>query len=639
MEGLDMWPKRCPIIGIRQFANLAVVVGGLALFSPQARAQDAVDLLKELDQGWSGEQTAAWYSASQGSRLIPLAWLRSLEQPGATALFLEPEYIASFGYLPRATTASGALPVGFVVDTGPDGELSRTRLRWKADQGENERWVGLTCSACHTSQLTYKGKTLRIEGGPSITNFQVFINSLNSALVETANTPEKLDRFVSRVLPGKLGSTKNKADLKAAFDQLVAWQLLESKVNATQSIAYGPGRIDAFGHIYNKVALLLGGTTTRGNPSDAPVSIPFLWRAPQLDKVQYNGIAPKTMLPTGVLDVGALGRNTGEVIGVFGDVIAHKDPGVTNGFVSSVKVKNLIRLEDVLASLRPPVWPASIFGKPASANGVVDQAKLARGKELYSQNCASCHELVDRKNLTKIIEAQMNLFNGPDKDPVTGKKLHAPGTDPGMACNAYDYSALSGPLANFKHVLITNGQTIANPNGLGELLRVTVVATLLDQKVALATETAARLVGIKRLPTIEESESQLTESAAPDKKERLQRCLTQTHPNLGYTSRPLNGVWATAPFLHNGSVPTIYDLLLPPSQRPKSFFLGTREYDPSKLGFITDKNDVIGNTFEFKTRDDAGNVIDGNSNAGHDYSNDKFNDDDRFAIIAYLKTL
>ena len=107
---------------------------------------------------------------------------------------------------------------------------------------------------------------------------------------------------------------------------------------------------------------------------------------------------------------------------------------------------------------------------------------------------------------------------------------------------------------------------------------------------------------------------------------------------MGYTSRPLNGVWATPPFLHNGSVPTIYDLMLPPSQRQKSFFLATREYDPKKLGFVTD-NSKIDNNFEFKTRDDKGNLIDGNSNDGHDYSNDKLSDEDRYAIIEYLKTL
>jgi hypothetical protein len=54
---------------------------------------------------------------------------------------------------------------------------------------------------------------------------------------------------------------------------------------------------------------------------------------------------------------------------------------------------------------------------------------------------------------------------------------------------------------------------------------------------------------------------------------------------------------------------------------------------------MTDKNDAIGNSFEFKTRDDKDNIIDGNSNEGHNYSNDKLNDEDRYAIIEYLKML
>ncbi|MFP6762192.1 MAG: hypothetical protein VB858_01200, partial [Planctomycetaceae bacterium] len=52
-----------------------------------------------------------------------------------------------------------------------------------------------------------------------------------------------------------------------------------------------------------------------------------------------------------------------------------------------------------------------------------------------------------------------------------------------------------------------------------------------------------------------------------------------------YPARPLAGVWSTAPFLHNGSVPTIYHLLLPADQRPRTFYVGSREFDPEKLGF------------------------------------------------------
>jgi hypothetical protein len=78
--------------------NLAclILASAAMLFSSPVRSQEAA-LLKELDQGWSDAQRIAWYSATQGSRLIPLAWLQSLEQPGNSgALFLEPQYIRSF---------------------------------------------------------------------------------------------------------------------------------------------------------------------------------------------------------------------------------------------------------------------------------------------------------------------------------------------------------------------------------------------------------------------------------------------------------------------------------------------------------------------------------------------------------------
>ena len=56
----------------------------------------------------------------------------------------------------------------------------------------------------------------------------------------------------------------------------------------------------------------------------------------------------------------------------------------------------------------------------------------------------------------------------------------------------------------------------------------------------------------------------------------------------GYKPRPLEGVWATAPFLHNGSVPTLYQMLLPPAKRDTKFFVGRREFDPAHVGFVTD---------------------------------------------------
>jgi hypothetical protein len=57
------------------------------------------------------------------------------------------------------------------------------------------------------------------------------------------------------------------------------------------------------------------------------------------------------------------------------------------------------------------------------------------------------------------------------------------------------------------------------------------------------------------------------------------------------------------------------------------------------MGILTERDEASGNVFKFSTHDDLGNPIDGNSNQGHDYSNGSLTDDERFAIIEYLKTL
>ena len=99
----------------------------------------------------------------------------------------------------------------------------------------------------------------------------------------------------------------------------------------------------------------------------------------------------------------------------------------------------------------------------------------------------------------------------------------------------------------------------------------------------------------------------------------------------------MTGIWATAPYLHNGSVPTLYDLLLPPADRPKEFYLGSRRYDAEKVGYVTTK--VAEDDFLFQTRDSAGRMIDGNSNAGHDYGNAELSHEDRMALVEYMKGL
>jgi hypothetical protein len=107
---------------------------------------------------------------------------------------------------------------------------------------------------------------------------------------------------------------------------------------------------------------------------------------------------------------------------------------------------------------------------------------------------------------------------------------------------------------------------------------------------------------------------------------------------LQYKARPLNGIWATPPYLHNSSVPNLYALLSPVAERPKCFYLGNREYDPLNVGYRTDK---FPGGFRFDTS------IRGNSNTGHEFNNEPgkgiigplLKPDERLALIEYLKTL
>ena len=103
---------------------------------------------------------------------------------------------------------------------------------------------------------------------------------------------------------------------------------------------------------------------------------------------------------------------------------------------------------------------------------------------------------------------------------------------------------------------------------------------------------------------------------------------------FGYAAMPLDGLWLRAPYLHNGSVPTLRDLLEPRSRRPKEFYRGSDVYDPVKVGFRTDIPEEKGRPyFKFRTEDD------GNSNQGHEGKRygTELTPDLKEALIEYLK--
>jgi hypothetical protein len=100
------------------------------------------------------------------------------------------------------------------------------------------------------------------------------------------------------------------------------------------------------------------------------------------------------------------------------------------------------------------------------------------------------------------------------------------------------------------------------------------------------------------------------------------------HPDY-YKARPLSGIWASAPYLHNGSVPSLAELLKPPGQRVASFHVGSREFDPALVGLsIADGP----HTMLFDTTQP------GNGNAGHEFGT-ALSESDKADLLEYLKSL
>ena len=113
---------------------------------------------------------------------------------------------------------------------------------------------------------------------------------------------------------------------------------------------------------------------------------------------------------------------------------------------------------------------------------------------------------------------------------------------------------------------------------------------------------------------------------------RLTQAVSQpSQIKLNYKARPLNGIWASAPYLHNGSIPNLDELLKRSTERSQATFkVGSREFDPEKVGFKTD------------TGEDFNPSLPGNLNTGHDYGHDDgtpFTAEERKQLIEYMQSL
>lgn len=550
----------------------AVLMAVLALGLAGGGADASTDVVL-LEQGWNVHERRWFHHVNQGSRLLPYAVFLALPDADGQGLFRADAHLSRFGLLaaPVSQYNPEGLPVG----------LARDRA-----------WLGLTCAACHTSEFRYGGSRVRVEGGQAMLDLPRLLRALEQAMARTLEEPALLTRFAARL-------SVDEAAARTRLAEALAERRGGNARNATD-VPYGYARLDAFGAILNK-GLALTGVPGNRNPPDAPTSYPYLWDTPQHDWVEWNGASPNPL-------EGALARNVGEVIGVFGTVepVRRTWLGFDRGYGSSIRLRTLRRIEKQVARLTSPVWPEHVLPR-------IDRALAARGQPLFEQYCGACHLPLTRDDPGRSIQVRMS-------------SLAAAGTDPRMAENALGQRGVTGPFEGETRFYVA-GDTLAREapalyivnHVMGGVMTRGIVQTLLAQR-------DARLLGHgdERHPP-----KYLDGVPMPRGTETSARAL------LAYKARPLNGIWATAPYLHNGSVPNLYELMLPQSERSATFTLGSWRFDPDNVGY---RDETCENGFVFDT------ALPGNSNAGHEYGTGAdglpaLDEAARRAVVEYLKTL
>lgn len=605
-----------------------------------------------LDQGWSAKDADRFHHEAQGTHTlpIPLSWFLALEAPLNSPFavpffkrerFADDRYLLRFGFIGSAKSRNNeyGLPIGFSVSPYQTiNGLSR-----------KETSLGLTCAACHTGQLVYNGKRYVIDGGPAVTDLGQLTSALRAALAQTALSAKlpflggRFKRFAKAVLGTEyndLTAVQLSKELGGVLDTLIAQP---SGIDVTE----GFSRLDALNRIGNQVFALDPKRYDNYVNINAPVNYPHIWTSSWFSWVQYDGSIMQPLV-----------RNVGEAMGVSAELNLTAPPK-QGRFGSSIPFDNMEWIEQQLAGKDEPLVVKAFTGlnAPAWPDGFppIDKAKAALGAELYKAHCEECHRpaLTPEVAHGKAPDADFwkhfspISWSGPDgqkrqtTESVLQVEIKHVGTDP----------AQSDVLRDRK--VDTAGRDLARAGQFSPGLGIDVDVCQRKDKTTLDTihvsDDSMQLYALALGAVVQMGiDEWFRATRSEDSRGKVEgdrpNCLAA---GFGYKARPLNGVWATAPFLHNGSVPTIYDLLSPVAERPKAFLLGNPSFDPVKVGIVT-RTDVP------KGRDYDKNgyfILDtsraGNRNIGHEFSSEKnegvvgpaLSPEERNAIIEFLKTL
>lgn len=547
---------------------------GLCLAEPAA-AQSPSGPTIYLNQAWSQDDREWYYHFSQGSAVLSYDIFLNLEVANGQELFRSDANSVRYGLIPEP-------PNGMNPDGLPIG-ISKTTVATRVGAWPAGEYAGPTCAACHEDELHYKGKRIRIEGGINHTfDIQAYSRALDDALHSTLTDAAKFDRLAAR-----LGATS--AEAKERLRQRTATEGARVHEYITRTAAtpypWGPGRMDALTLIANRVTAVLPGIPENSSTGTAPAKPPFLWNAPQGEWTQWQAFTGNP-----------IGRNFGETLGVYMPVDLTSKTPAEGLFKSNAAIGELMRVENQLERLAPPSWPENVFGR-------IDRNKAKVGKALFMDYCSSCHNAWPYRWTEPNRYGKRYVLVGLVPQTYVG-------TDRTQTETLRPF-AITGQLSKYLPSQFKGKDLLPTEVFLGLLQREIRGRALAEAKLTEAQ--LANANGYREQPE-------------------------QRGPEGVWKAAPRDGVWATAPFLHNGAVPNLYEMLIPAAERTKKFWLGG-DFDPVKVGLDTT---ATSGSFLIDT------TLLGNSNAGHSFQNGPrgngvigplLTDDQRWALVEYLKSI
>ncbi|TPM37830.1 di-heme-cytochrome C peroxidase [Mesorhizobium sp. B2-3-4] len=707
-----------------------------ALLAPPLVAERPQKGCAWLDQNWSAADRAWFHNASQGTATFPVSygWFQKLERPEISpfdlfvrrGLISDPDYLGRLGFMaprdcdPKAGSDKpegyGVLPVGFAVLKGRIDPTTGVKF---------EDGLGLTCAACHTGHIFYKGFELRIDGAQAMIDLQNLERIIGLSVCYTAKAPWRKARFADAVLdtdpakgrPSYPAREAIATGIKDICDNEVFGKVTaERNILARQHMVHteeGFGRLDALNRIGNQVfhdnladplkpeepavkeregGLSQAAMDANFAAHTAPVSFPPIWDVPNFSWAQYDA----SILNPDI-------RNIGEAMGVTAKI------NMTNPqrplFASTVHVAEIARIESMLQGRRHlDGMPTGFDGPPEPLAAprwedaakklkgmkgwddqddkawTIDAGKVAEGRKLYRQFCFECHRAPLRDPGISADDPD-SFWREKNSDQADSQSNDNNWVRIGKDTKEWLFNVVQKPVAHMgtdpEQARVLTERQVSVPDYLG----LDPAADILQRCGLKPTAALKKSYAVNLMAAVGRTEAQWAKDPRRADGSAMSaqevETISSSRPNCPnpkvfnpvqpvgekdtasitylatprYRARPLDGVWATAPYLHNGSVPTLDDLLRPQADRPQAFCVGPLEFDPERVGLpVPAATRLADVTCEAGlTRFDASQR--GNSNLGHSFEGlpeksppagvlgRQLLNRERSALIEYLKTL